>query len=146
MCLQCLFVLGCGLRAPAGISSTSNVLVYTHFDSCLAAMSLDELAPVAYHQPHGLQVILDCQLRLTSARHMHCNQFGTVVEHANASGSKGGVVWSINNVMVSFLTQVTAGAIQSLGSAIIHSIPLPVPLHPEGARYTSSPHLHTFIL
>ena len=31
-------------------------------------------------------------------------------------------------------SQVTAGAIQSLGSAIIHSIPLPAPLHPEGAR------------
>ncbi len=30
--------------------------------------------------------------------------------------------------------QVTAGAIQSLGSAIVHSIPLPAPLHPEGTR------------
>jgi hypothetical protein len=90
MCPQCLFVLGCGLRAPAGINSTSNVLVNTHFDSCLSAMSLDELAPVAYHQPHGLQVILDCQLRLTSARHMHRNQLEQSLSMRMLQGAKVG--------------------------------------------------------
>ena len=39
-------------------------------------------------------------------------------------------------------SQVTAGAIQSLGSAIIHSIPLPAPLHPEGARCIPVPTPH----
>jgi hypothetical protein len=46
--------------APLQVTAALLAVCVWKYDSCAAAASFDELAPVAYHQPHGLHVRLSC--------------------------------------------------------------------------------------